>query len=66
MVEALSIWSRGSGAQEWVTQFSVAHSENGQTWDWLIDPLDYYHGSVRRSDVTCALCICEKKKSLHS
>ena len=43
MVEALSLWSRGD-ADEWVTQFSVSHSLDGQQWMWIIDPLDYYSG----------------------
>ena len=50
MVEALSIWARGNSPQ-WVTQFNVSHSLNGQAFDWIIDPLDYYHGSVRQSSV---------------
>ena len=43
MVEALSLWSSGD-AEEWVTQFSVSHSLDGQQWMWIIDPLDYYSG----------------------
>ena len=51
MVEALSIWSR-AGVREWVSQFNVSTSLNGDEFEFIRDPLDYYNGYVPRDVVS--------------
>ena len=41
LVQNVSTWGHAD-AQQWVTAYELSHSNDGTTWTYVLNPLDYH------------------------